>query len=129
MKELEYPFDAEYIIKKRKSIKRTLLADGSKRLKKKIAVFGGSTTNDIVVYLELFLLNQGIEAEFYESEYNKFYEDAMFDNEELKKFKPSLEIEDAEDIIYKQDLDDMSDVIVKLLKEASQEADTAKRVR
>lgn len=49
--------------------------------------------------------------------------------EELKKFKPSLEIEDAEDIIYKQDLDDMSDVIVKLLKDASQEADAAKRVR
>ena len=38
--------------------------------------------------------------------------------EELKKFKPSLEIEDTEDIIYNQDLDDMSDVLVKLLKEA-----------
>lgn len=49
--------------------------------------------------------------------------------DELKKFKPSLEIEDAEDIIYRQDLDDMSDVIVKLLKEASQEADSAKRGR
>ena len=49
--------------------------------------------------------------------------------DELKKFKPSLEIEDAEDIIYRQDLDDMSDVIVKLLKEASQEADKVKRGR
>ena len=38
--------------------------------------------------------------------------------EELKKFKPSLEIEDAEDIIYNQDLDDMSDVLIKLLKDA-----------
>lgn len=36
--------------------------------------------------------------------------------EELKKFRPSLEIEDAEDIIYNQDLDDMSDVLIKLLK-------------
>ncbi len=49
--------------------------------------------------------------------------------EELKKFKPSLEIEDAEEIIYNQDLDDMSDVLVKLLKDARDEADAAKRNR
>ena len=90
MKELEYPFDSEYIIKKRKSIKRTLLADGTKRLKKKIAVFGGSTTNDIVVYLDLFLLNNGIEAEFYQSEYAQYWQDAMFPSQELLDFKPDL---------------------------------------
>ena len=49
--------------------------------------------------------------------------------EELKKFKPSLEIEDAEDIIYNRDLDDMSDVIVGLLKDAKSEADNTKRSR
>ncbi len=49
--------------------------------------------------------------------------------EELKKFKPSLEIEDAEEIIYNQDLDDMSDVLVKLLKDAKDEADSVKRTR
>ena len=90
MKELEYPFDSEYIIKKRKSLKRALLADGSKRLKKKIAVFGGSTTNDIVVYLELFLLQNGIESEFYQSEYAQYWQDAMFPSEELLSFHPDL---------------------------------------
>ncbi len=90
MKELEYPFDSEYIIKKRKSLKRQLLADGSKRLKKKIAVFGGSTTNDIVVYLDLFLLDQGIEAEFYQSEYAQYWQDAMFPSEELLNFAPDM---------------------------------------
>ena len=90
MTELEFPFDSEYIIKKRKSIKRTLLADGSKRLKNKIAVFGGSTTNDIVVYLDLFLLNNGIEAEFYQSEYAQYWQDAMFPSEELLSFKPDI---------------------------------------
>ncbi len=90
MKELEYPFDSQYIIKKRKSLKRTLLSDGSKRLKKKIAVFGGSTTNDIVVYLDLFLLNQGIEAEFYQSEYAQYWQDAMFPGEELLNFQPDI---------------------------------------
>ncbi len=49
--------------------------------------------------------------------------------EELKKFKPSLEIEDAEEIIYNQDLDDMSDVLVRLLKDAKDEADSTKRNR
>ena len=43
MKELEYPFDNSYIMKKSKSIKKALLADGSDRIKKKIAVLGGST--------------------------------------------------------------------------------------
>ena len=60
MKELEYPFDAAYIIKKRKSLKKALLADGTSRIRKKIAVFGGSTTSDIVKTLELFLLDAGI---------------------------------------------------------------------
>lgn len=88
--ELQYPFDAEYIIKKRKSLRRTLLADGSKRLKKKIAVLGGSTTNDIVVYLDLFLLQNGIEAEFYQSEYAQYWQDAMFPSEELLNFHPDM---------------------------------------
>lgn len=90
MKELQYPFDSEYIIKKKKSIKRTLLADGTARLKKKVAVFGGSTTNAIVDYLELFLLDQGIEPEFYQSEYAQYWQDAMFPGEELIQFAPDI---------------------------------------
>ncbi len=90
MKELQYPFDSEYIIKKKKSIKRALLSDGSTRLKKKIAVFGGSTTNAIVDNLELFLLDQGIEAEFYQSEYAQYWQDAMFPGEELLSFAPDI---------------------------------------
>ena len=41
--------------------------------------------------------------------------------EELKKFHPSLEIEDAADAIYNQDLTDMADVLVGMLKEAKEE--------
>ena len=37
--------------------------------------------------------------------------------EELKKFHPSLEIEDAADAIYNQDLTDMADVLVGMLKD------------
>jgi len=38
--------------------------------------------------------------------------------EELKKFRPSPEIYDMEDRIYHQDLDDMADVIVKIMRES-----------
>ena len=90
MQELNYPFDPSYIIKKRKSIKRKLLEDGSARIKKKIAVFGGSTTNEIINTLELFLLDAGIEPEFYESEYAQYEQDAVFPSEELLSFKPNI---------------------------------------
>ena len=90
LKELEYPFDASLILKKRRAFKRTLLADGSSRIRRKIAVLGGSTTDDVVSAAELFLLNFGIEAEFYQSEYAMFWEDGVFGNEELEAFKPDL---------------------------------------
>lgn len=41
--------------------------------------------------------------------------------EELKKFHPSLEVEDAEEAIYNQDLTDMADVLVKIVKDAKEE--------
>ena len=41
--------------------------------------------------------------------------------EELKKFHPSLEIEDAEESIYNQDLTDMADVLVKMMKDIKEE--------
>ena len=40
--------------------------------------------------------------------------------EELKKFHPSLEVEDIEDTIYNQDLTDMADLLVKMIKEAEE---------
>lgn len=91
MRELEYPFDPKWIIKKKKSIKSEILNDKSTSfLCKKIAILGGSTTNEIKDLLELFLLNYGIKAEFYESEYNKYYEDGAFKNKKLENFDPNI---------------------------------------
>lgn len=90
MEELNYPFDSEQILRKRKSLRKALLADGSTRVQKRIAVLGGSTTSDIVKTLELFLLNEGIAPIFYESEYAQFYQDAMFPPQELLDFAPEL---------------------------------------
>jgi len=41
--------------------------------------------------------------------------------EELKKFHPSLEMEDVEDAIYNQDVTDLADVLVRLVKDANEE--------
>lgn len=90
MKELEYPFDPEYIITKKKSIKRKLLENQTEYIEKRIAILGGYTTSNIKLILELFLLNYGIKPEFYESEYNQYYQDAMFDNIKLETFKPDV---------------------------------------
>lgn len=38
--------------------------------------------------------------------------------EELKKFEPSMEVEDAEDAIYNRDLTDMMDILQGMLKES-----------
>ena len=90
MKELEYPFDPRYLIKKKRSLKRELLAADTKYIEKKIALLGGSTTHDIGAMLELFLLNFGIKPSIYECEYNQYWEDVMFDNPELVEFAPDI---------------------------------------
>jgi hypothetical protein len=41
--------------------------------------------------------------------------------EELKKFHPSLEIEQAEEAIYNQDLTDMADLLVNMIKDVKTE--------
>jgi hypothetical protein len=40
----------------------------------------------------------------------------MFDfEEELKKFKPSLEVEDIENAVYQEDLSDMTDILREMM--------------
>ncbi len=94
MKELEYPFDCAWIMSKKRSLKKKLKKEMEERrsgvIKKRIAILGGSTTADIKDCLELFLLNESIEPEFYESEYNQYYQDIMFPNSELESFQPDL---------------------------------------
>ncbi len=84
-----YPFDAHYLLRKKRSILRDLLT-GTGFMEKRIAILGGSTTAEIKDMLELFLLNDGIKPVFYESEYNRYYEDAMFTNAALKEFAPDI---------------------------------------
>ena len=88
-----YPYDSDLLLRKQKAIKRELLARKDVfYTPSRIAVLGGSTVDDIKNVLELFLLESGIKPTFYQSEYNKFYEDAVFGNAELDEFRPEIVI-------------------------------------
>lgn len=87
---LKYPFDGDKILQYKKRIKRELLLDNTEFIHKNIAVLGGSTTNNIVDVLELFLLNNGIKPKFYQSEFGQFWQDAIFSNEQLDAFNPDI---------------------------------------
>ena len=87
----DYPYDNEFLLRKQKSIRRKLLERKNvDYTEKRIAVLSGSTVNDICNVLEIFLLDSGIKPIFYQSEYNKYYEDAVFGNAELEAFQPEI---------------------------------------
>ena len=86
---LRWPFDCKALARKRPALRRALL-ERPGLLEKRIAVLGGSTTHDVVAYLELFLLDNGIRPTFYESEYNQWWEDGVFGNSALDAFRPDV---------------------------------------
>ena len=90
MEQFNYPINSKELIRKKARIKNELVSEQNSFIEKKIAVLGGSTTNEIVDQLELSLLNYGIKADFYQSEYGQYWQDAMFGNEELDFFNPDV---------------------------------------
>ena len=87
---LNHPFDNKIVMTKKRAIKKDLLLSSNNFLDKNIAILGGSTTKDIKDILEIFLLKSNIKPNFYESEYGRFWEDAVFKNETLERFNPDL---------------------------------------
>lgn len=84
-----YPLDTKTLFRKKAKIRREL-SEQVGLIHKKIAVLGGSTTNEVVDQLRNFLLYYGISAEFYQSEYGQYWQDGMFGSEELDSFKPDI---------------------------------------
>jgi len=82
------PSPAE-LARKKFSLLRTL-RETPTVLEKRIAILGGSTTAELRDYLELFLLACGIRPVFYESDYNRYWEEAVFGTPELDGFAPDV---------------------------------------
>lgn len=87
---LVYPFNSSEIIKKKSLIKKELMASSESRKKIRFALLSGSTIGIIKEVLDLFLLNYNIEAEFFEGQYNRFYEETVFCDKNLAEFKPDF---------------------------------------
>jgi len=84
-----YPLDTTGLLRKKRAIRRDL--SNRKNLDvKRVAILGGSTTAEIKDMLELFLLHADIRPVFYESEYNRYFEDVMFPESGLKDFRPEI---------------------------------------
>ena len=90
MHSFNYPLDVSQILRKKKSIKNEFSTRVNHLIEIKLAILGGSTTSEIKNILEIFLLANGIKPRFYESEYNKYYEDALFGNDDLDNFNPDV---------------------------------------
>jgi FkbH-like protein len=56
----------------------------------RIAVLGGTTTNELVDFVEIRLLQDGFRPIIHQSEYGRFFEDAVFDPESIADLKPDL---------------------------------------
>jgi FkbH-like protein len=82
-------YTVDELFRKRLGLRRQLSAvEGLQPLR--IAVLGGTTTNEVVDLMELFLLESGFKPVFHQSEYGRFYEDAVQDPADLIAFKPDI---------------------------------------
>jgi len=79
----------EEILQKRKRFRRELSSTPDLQ-PVRVAVLGGTTTNEVVDLLEVLLLADGFKPTFYQSEYNKYYEDAVHEPERLREFQPDI---------------------------------------
>ncbi len=82
-------FSIDDLLLKRRSLKRQFSAlEGLHPVR--IAVLGGSTTNEVVDLLEILLLEAGFRPTFHQAEYGRFYEDAVVDPTDLIAFAPDI---------------------------------------
>lgn len=83
------PVAALDIFRRRHALKKEMVKQAN-LLPTRIAILGGSTTVEVKNMIELFLLAHGIQPTFYESGYNLYCEDVLFENPELWQFRPEI---------------------------------------
>jgi FkbH-like protein len=89
LKPFRLPDDVVSILRQRHSLKKELLKQ-TNLIATRVAILGGSTTAEVRSMLELFLLAHGIQPSFYESGYNRYCEDVLFESQDLWNFKPDI---------------------------------------
>lgn len=89
LKDLQIPTSLADFIRKRRILKEEFLKEEN-LVPTRIAILGGSTTAEVRKTLEVFLLAHGLQPVFYESGYNDYWEDVLFENLDLWNFKPDI---------------------------------------
>ncbi|MGA2536909.1 MAG: HAD-IIIC family phosphatase [Terracidiphilus sp.] len=84
-----WPVDAAYLARNARKLIRQLRGQPLQR-KIKIAILGGSTSQELALFLEVLLLGRGFDPQFWHSEYGRYWEDGALGNEELDAFAPEL---------------------------------------
>ncbi|MFZ0885619.1 MAG: HAD-IIIC family phosphatase [Candidatus Acidiferrales bacterium] len=80
---------AAVLLRKRKSLLRE--SHSAPNLTQvRVAILGGSTTNEIADFIELLLLEKGIEPVFYQSGFNRYFEESVLDPSPLIEFNPDI---------------------------------------
>lgn len=87
---LEFPHDLPLLLRKRRGLIRELTERGGELTPIRLALLGGSTTEEIASWIELFLLDRGIRPTIHHSQYNKYFEDTVLDPSALAEFAPDV---------------------------------------
>ena len=84
-----FPLDTSNIFRNYQNFSKKL-KDSKKRKIIKLAILSVSSTHHIKKLTELFFLIFGIKAIIYEAKFGQYYEEAVFTNKKLRKFKPDF---------------------------------------
>lgn len=84
-----WPVDAAYLARNARKLIRQIRSQPLQQ-KIRIAILGGSTSQELALFLEVLLLVRGFDPQFWHSEYGRYWEDGALGNEDLDAFGPEL---------------------------------------
>ncbi len=84
-----WPVNAAYLARNARKLIRQLRSQPLHRAIR-IAILGGSTSQELALFLEILLLERGFDPQFWHSDYGRYWEDGVLGNEELDSFAPDL---------------------------------------
>lgn len=84
-----WPVNAAHLARNARKLIRQLRSQPPGRTVR-IAILGGSSSQELALFLEVLLLERGFNPKFWQSEYGRFWEDGALGNEEMDEFAPDL---------------------------------------
>jgi FkbH-like protein len=84
-----WPVSAAFLARNARKLIRQLRSQPLHRTVR-IAILGGSTSQELALFLEILLLERSLDPRFWHSDYGRYWEDGALGNEELDSFAPDL---------------------------------------